>query len=155
MKHKSSGDIIILKGQVCFSQAVNSYHQVELTVNKEDNSIVTVKCDCIASEGKCCSHSAGLAFKVNEAKKKGYIGIACTDESCVWNRCTQEMCQIQLRTFGAKYIYESKKYRGKITDQTFSCAPSKGPTSLQKFLSCTYHVHCVSFLVSYIELGTS
>ncbi|XP_071478852.1 uncharacterized protein [Diadema antillarum] len=90
VKHKISGDNIILKGQVRFSQAINSYHHVELTVNKEDNSIITVKCDCIASEGKCCSHSAGLAFKINAANKKGYIGIACTDASCVWNRCTQE-----------------------------------------------------------------
>lgn len=59
-------------------------------VAKERSEIVSVNCDCIASEGKCCSHSAGLAFKINEAYKKGFIGIACTDEACVWNKSTEE-----------------------------------------------------------------
>ena len=29
-------------------------------------------------------------FKINEANKKGFIGVACTDLSCSWNRSTRE-----------------------------------------------------------------
>ena len=81
---------MILRGEVRFSQTISNYHKVEVSVNKQQSKIITVNCDCIASEGKCCSHTAGLAFKINEAYKKGYIGIECTDEACVWNRSTQE-----------------------------------------------------------------
>ena len=89
MTHKMSGRNIILCCQVRYSQTIGNYHQVEATINRDDNEIVGVKCDCIASEGRCCSHTAGLAFKINEANKKGFIGIACTDLSCSWNRSTQ------------------------------------------------------------------
>ncbi len=80
---------VSLRGSVRFSQTIRSNHSVEVTVSRNESKITTVKCNCIAGEGKCCSHSAGLAFKINEACKKGYIGIACTDEACQWNRSTQ------------------------------------------------------------------
>ena len=88
--HRNDGGCVFLKAQVRFSQSIANYHQVEVTVDRGQNKITSVKCDCIASEGKCCSHSAGVAFKINEALKKGFIGIECTDQACLWNRSTQE-----------------------------------------------------------------
>ncbi|XP_038047632.1 uncharacterized protein LOC119721738 [Patiria miniata] len=88
-RHHEDGSTVILRGTVRFSQQISSYHQVEISVDKENRTIKSVKCDCIASEGKCCSHSAGLSFKINEAYKKGFIGITCTDRPCLWNRSTQ------------------------------------------------------------------
>ncbi|XP_033111009.1 uncharacterized protein LOC117112061, partial [Anneissia japonica] len=86
IQHKLVGSKIIMKGCVRYSQAINSYHSVEITV--KGTTITGVKCDCIASEGKC-SHSAGLAFKI-EANKKDFIGMACTNQPCKWNKSTQQ-----------------------------------------------------------------
>jgi len=87
-QHDLNKNTTTLKGIVRFSQTISSNHQVHIVVDRDSNQIRSVQCDCIASEGKCCSHSAGLAFKVNEAYKKGYLGIACTDQACMWNRST-------------------------------------------------------------------
>ena len=39
---------------------------------------------------KCCSHTAGLCYKINEAATKGYIGVVCTDKANVWNSSTSQ-----------------------------------------------------------------
>ena len=70
--------------EVWFSQTITKNHRVQITVTKNTNKITAVKWHYIAGVGKCCSYVAGVLFKVQEANKKGYIGIACTDQSCVW-----------------------------------------------------------------------
>ncbi|XP_033103445.1 uncharacterized protein LOC117106202 [Anneissia japonica] len=77
--------IIDLKSKVRYSQIIGREHDVQITVNKDANQIIDVDCDCIAARGKCCSHTAGLAFKILEANKQGLIGKACTDMAMVWN----------------------------------------------------------------------
>ncbi|XP_038064283.1 uncharacterized protein LOC119734793 [Patiria miniata] len=83
-------DIITLAVQIRFSQRIINFHNVEVTVNKANRQIVTVKCNCTASEGKSCSHSAGLLFKIVEANKCGFTASSCTDKECIWNHSTQE-----------------------------------------------------------------
>ena len=83
-------DILSLKGKVRFSQRITNFHSVEVTVNKNNRQIISVNCDCTASEGKTCSHSAALLFKIVKANKCEYIGTSCTDKACLWNRSTQE-----------------------------------------------------------------
>ena len=42
----------------------------------------------MAGRGKCCSHTAGLLYKVKDASVRGFTGLACTDTACAWNRST-------------------------------------------------------------------
>lgn len=83
-----STEVIVLKGKVRYSQSINKYHEVEVTIQRDKAEILEVKCDCMANQGRCCSHTAGLAYKINQAALKGYIGVACTDVECLWNKST-------------------------------------------------------------------
>ena len=74
--------LIRLKCVVRFSQAVNSYHNVSVTIQREDGKILECVCDCVAGRGKCCSHTAGLLYKIKDATARGFTGLACTDTAC-------------------------------------------------------------------------
>ena len=60
--HAIADQLIRFKCVVRFSQAVNSYHNVSVTIQREDGKIL--ECDCMAGRGKCCSHTAGLLYKM-------------------------------------------------------------------------------------------
>ena len=94
--------LIVFKGLVRFSQTINSYHTVEATLRREDARVMIAKCDCTANQGKCCSHMAGLLYKIHWAAMNGYTGIACTDISCAWNNSTSQndLRQTLYRTLG-------------------------------------------------------
>lgn len=79
---------VILKGPVRYSQSINNHHNVELTLQRKDGKVVGVNCDCMANRGKCCSHTAGLLYKVKDAVTQGFTGTACTDKVCAWNQST-------------------------------------------------------------------
>lgn len=79
---------IVLKGLVRFSQTINSNHNVELTLQRKDGKVVDVQCDCMANRGRCCSHTAGLLYKMKDAMTRGFTGTACTDQLCAWNQST-------------------------------------------------------------------
>ena len=59
--------LIRLKCVVRFSQAVNSYHNVSVAIQREDGKILECVYDCVAGRGKCCSHTAGLLYKIKDA----------------------------------------------------------------------------------------
>lgn len=86
--HAIADELITLKGVVRFSQAMNSYHNVPVTIQREDGKILEVVCDCMAGRGKCCSHTAGLLYKIKDASARGFTGSACTDRACAWNQST-------------------------------------------------------------------
>lgn len=86
--HAIADELITLKGVVRFSQAVNWYHNVSVTIQREDDKICEVVCDCMAGRGKCCSHTAGLLYKIKDASARGFTGSACTDRACAWNQST-------------------------------------------------------------------
>ena len=86
--HRDVNGEVVMKAAVRFSQTISTYHDVEIRLARESRQITGVSCNCIAGEGRCCSQSAGLAFKVHEALKHGFIGISCTDDTCQWNRGT-------------------------------------------------------------------
>ncbi|KAL7878722.1 hypothetical protein AOLI_G00096960 [Acnodon oligacanthus] len=48
----------------------------------------TVRCCCIAGEGKSYSHAAVILWKVQSAESKGLTGMFCTDEQLQWNSGT-------------------------------------------------------------------
>lgn len=42
----------------------------------------------MARRGKCCSHTAGLLYKIKDASARGFTGLACIDRACAWNQST-------------------------------------------------------------------
>ena len=74
--------LIRLKCVVRFSQAVNSRHNVSVTIQRDYGKILECVCDCVAGRGKCCSHTAGLLYKIKDATARGFTGLACTDTAC-------------------------------------------------------------------------
>lgn len=79
---------IILRAPVRFSQTISSQHNVELTLQRLDGRVVHVHCDCMANKGKCCSHTAGVLYKIKYAVTHGLTGVSCTDKLCAWNQST-------------------------------------------------------------------
>jgi len=79
---------IVLKGPVRFSQTINNTHTVQITLERKNGKVVDVHCDCMANRGKCCSHTAGLLYKLKDAVSRGFTGTACTDQLCAWNQST-------------------------------------------------------------------
>ena len=79
-----------MKGQVRYSQSINNYHAVEVTLQREHAKVIGTKCDCMANQGRCCSHVVGFLYKINQAVIKGLTGIACTDTTCAWNSSTSQ-----------------------------------------------------------------
>lgn len=67
---------------------MNSYHNVSVTIQRENCKVLEVVCDCMASRGKCFSHTAGLLYKIKDATTRGFTGLACTDTACAWNSST-------------------------------------------------------------------
>ena len=86
--HVIADQLIRLKCVVRFPQAVNSYHNVSVTIQRDYGKILECVCDCVAGRGKCCSHTAGLLYKIKDATARGFTGLACTDTACAWNRST-------------------------------------------------------------------
>ncbi len=58
---------IILKGSVRYSKSIHCRHYLELIFRMEYGLVVEVSCDCMANRGRCCSHTAALLYKVEEA----------------------------------------------------------------------------------------
>jgi len=90
MHRIQSDQIINFKGQIRFSQSINNFHNVELSIQRDTCEILQASCDCMAGKGKCCSHAAGMAYKINEASVQGYTAAACTDTLCKWNQSTSQ-----------------------------------------------------------------
>ena len=80
--HAIADQLIRLKCVVRFSQAVNSRHNVSVTIQRDYGKILECVCDCVAGRGKCCSHTAGLLYKIKDATARGFTGLACTDTAC-------------------------------------------------------------------------
>ena len=84
---------IMLQGQVRYSQTINQFQNVSVTLCRETADIQSVKCDCMANKGKCCSHVAGVICTLYELLQgviRGYTGQACTNTACVWNSGTSQ-----------------------------------------------------------------
>ncbi|XP_041839030.1 uncharacterized protein LOC121638361 [Melanotaenia boesemani] len=79
---------ITVRAPVRFSQTINSQHNVKLTLQRRDGKVVNVDCDCMANRGKCCSHTAGVLYKMKYVVTQGLTGVSCSDKLCAWNQST-------------------------------------------------------------------
>uniref|UniRef100_A0A1X7VAJ5 SWIM-type domain-containing protein n=1 Tax=Amphimedon queenslandica TaxID=400682 RepID=A0A1X7VAJ5_AMPQE len=82
----SNPDVCVLKAKVRPSQRTTNFHQTWTAVKKEDGTILTGHCTCMAGCGEVCSHVAAILFKVEACIRLGIAAKTCTSLPCVWNQ---------------------------------------------------------------------
>jgi len=99
-----SSKVAVLKAEINPSQrSQDKPHSAWVTLLKENGSVVTGHCTCMAGyvsnflctdsliynypirRGEVCSHVAAILFKVEAACRLGYTKPSCTSEPCSWN----------------------------------------------------------------------
>jgi len=71
---------------VCPSQSLNKNWYDAWVACKSNGEIKTAFCQCMAGQGRACSHIAAILYKLEAAHAVGKTGKTCTDEPCTWNQ---------------------------------------------------------------------
>lgn len=88
VQHTYDNKEIMLKTDVRASQNITRNNEVYVLC-QQDGTIVKGWCSCMAGQGHSCSHVGALLWKIEHAVRNNYTGVACTDESAIWNRGTK------------------------------------------------------------------
>ena len=75
-----------IKADVIPSQRISQKQNPWVCLHKDDGSVKTGHCDCMARLEEACSHVAALLFKVEAAVKLGLTKESSTSQVCTWNQ---------------------------------------------------------------------
>ncbi|KAL1473998.1 hypothetical protein MTO96_038314 [Rhipicephalus appendiculatus] len=89
LAHKVNDEVVLVKGAVTPSQAVNSRPHRAWIFARPSGEVLRAGCTCVAGEARVFSHVGAVLWKVESAVSRGLTGRACTDVAAAWNKETK------------------------------------------------------------------
>ncbi|KAH6935279.1 hypothetical protein HPB50_005014 [Hyalomma asiaticum] len=80
--------VVLLTASVEASQQLSKTYRPWCIV-KDDGTVVSAHCMCIAGLGECCSHVAALLFNIEAAIKYGLNDPSPTEAACRWSKVSK------------------------------------------------------------------
>ncbi|XP_037571412.2 uncharacterized protein LOC119445594 [Dermacentor silvarum] len=81
--------VVILTASVEASQLLSKTYRPWCVV-KDDGTVVSAHCTCIAGLGECCTHVAALLFNIEAAIKYGLNDPSPTETACRWSEVSRK-----------------------------------------------------------------